>query len=245
MLIVCPNCAKSYHIARETIGAAGRELQCSKCFSRWRCETVEEAANLWGIGLDDGVPVIEAAAASHAHVDTYAVLYGANRKPQRPSPRVMKPMPTGRSAGGQLAACSLVLAVAMGAVASREAIVARLPQSGMAFAAIGLPVNTQGIEFGPLQAKLDQTSGGVLSIEGTVTNLRARTTAVPEIVASLKGPDGREVYAWRTKVAKTNLGAGESASFRTRLATPPANAQKIVLRFASVDESAKTADIIK
>ena len=245
MLIVCPNCAKSYHIARETIGAAGRELQCSKCFSRWRCGAAEEASNVWGIGLDDGVPVFEAAVVSQANVDSYEVLYGAKRRPATVSPRTIKTQSSGRSAGRQLGACALVLAMAMAVVASRGAIVARLPQAGIAFAAMGLPVNAQGIEFGPLQARLDQASGGVLSIEGTVTNLRARTTAVPEIVASLKGPDGREVYAWRTTVAKTNLGAGESASFRTRLATPPANAQKIVLRFASVDESAKTADIIK
>ena len=37
MLIVCPTCAKSYHIARTSLGAAGRSVQCSKCFSRWHC----------------------------------------------------------------------------------------------------------------------------------------------------------------------------------------------------------------
>ena len=150
-----------------------------------------------------------------------------------------------RSAGWQLGACAGLLALAMGAVAAREAVVAHLPQMGAAYAAIGLPVNLQGISFGPLQAKLDEAGGGVLSVEGTVTNMRARAVTVPEIVASLKGPDGREVYAWRATVPRTSLGAGETMSFRTRLATPPSNAQKIVLRFASVDEAARKVDTIQ
>jgi predicted Zn finger-like uncharacterized protein len=247
MLIVCPNCAKSYHIARVTIGAAGRDVQCSKCFTRWHSGAAEESGAGHGdwtpaVSEDVGAAMIEGGATSRKGADSYEATFGGVRK--SPPPKAMNPA-AARSAGWQLGACAGLLGLAMGGVAAREAVVLHLPQMGAAYAAIGLPVNLQGISFGPLQAKLDEAGGGVLSVEGTVTNMRARAVTVPEIVASLKGPDGREVYAWRATVPKANLGAGETTSFRTRLSTPPSNAQKIVLRFASVDEAARKVDIIQ
>lgn len=246
MLIVCPNCAKSYHIARVTIGAAGRDVQCSKCFTRWHSGAAGESGAGHGdaaqaISEDVGAAVIEGGATTRKGAESCEAQFGKGRKPP---PKAMNPA-AARSAGWQLGACAGLLALAMGAVAAREAVVAHLPQMGAAYAAIGLQVNLQGISFGPLQARLDESGGGVLSVEGTVTNTRTRAVQVPEIVASLKGPDGREVYTWRTTVPKPSLAAGETAAFRTRLATPPANAQKIVLRFASVDEAARMVDKIQ
>ena len=134
----------------------------------------------------------------------------------------------------------------MGAVAAREALVLRLPQLAYAFAAIGLPVNIHGIAFGPVHSALVQDGGNaVLSVEGSLTNLRAGAVKVPEIVASLKGADGHEVDTWTSTAPKTTLGPGETATFRTRLAAPPANAQNVVLRFASADDAVPVREKLK
>ena len=252
MLIVCPTCAKSYHIARTSLGDAGRTVQCSKCFSRWHCapEGVVAPAQepdpfapeiITRTDRDLNVPSKSLSGRSSA--DAYEQLYNAFPRRLIKAPSLAR---HSRSAAFQVAAAAAVLVLAMGAVAAREALVLRLPQLAYAFAAIGLPVNIHGIAFGPVHSALVQDGGNaVLSVEGSLTNLRAGAVKVPEIVASLKGADGHEVYTWTSTAPKTTLGPGETATFRTRLAAPPANAQNVVLRFASADDAVPVREKLK
>ena len=247
MLIVCPSCAKSYHIARASLGAEGRTVQCSRCFSRWQCQTPRESA--YDVALASGPEaslslVNEAATvlagqvvSGHKH-DDYAERYGAPRARLR---RMPPPTSQSRAPIFQAAAAGLVIAAAMGGVAARQAIVTRMPSLAIVYASIGLPVNPRGISFTEVRSALAQDGAAqVLSIEGKLTNLRQTTVKVPEIVTALKGPDGRDVYTWTSPAPKATLGPGEIAAFRTRLATPPANARDVVLRFASVDDARAT-----
>ena len=244
MLIVCPTCAKSYHIARTSLGDAGRTVQCSKCFSRWHCAPEGAVAPAQEpdafapeiiTRTDKDLHVPSKSVAARSSADAYEQLYSAFERRAVKAPSLAR---HSRSAALQVAAAAAVLVLAMGAVAAREALVLRLPQLAYAYAAIGLPVNIHGIAIGPVHSALVQDGGNaVLSVEGSLTNLRAGAVKVPEIVASLQGADGREVYTWTSTAPKTTLGPGETATFRTRLAAPPANAQNVVLRFASADDA--------
>ena len=48
---------------------------------------------------------------------------------------------------------------------------------------------------------------------------------------------GRDVYSWNAAAPKAELAPGETVIFRTRLAAPPDNALRTVIRFASAAET--------
>ena len=240
MLIICPSCTKSYHIARSTLGGTGRTVQCAKCLSRWHC-TGEPAAAEPGTEA-----AAQVAAHSEAHAipgevlatqppDSYQSTYGLS---PRPVSRGNTCPAKSRAPLYQAFAATIVVCAAMGGVAARGAIVAHAPCFASVYAMIGLPVNPRGIAFSDVRSAISADTGStVLSVEGVVTNLRAGNVTVPEIITSLKSEDGRSIYSWKSPAPKPMLGPGETASFRTRLATPPIGAQTVVLRFANAGEA--------
>ena len=132
------------------------------------------------------------------------------------------------------AAALLVAAVASG-VGFRTSIVRLLPQTARLYAAIGMPVNLRGLEFAGLRSELlidkDQA---VLLVEGEIMGV-APTAEVPKVTVSLRGPEGREIYAWTSEAARTTLAKGESTTFKARLASPPADGREVVVRFAEAE----------
>lgn len=252
MLIICPNCAKSYHIARATIGAEGRLVQCSKCFSRWRCKEREPEQNGAGApaaeplaaaqtvsGADAAGSTIDAAVVARRARDRYECVYGQPGGKARPGG--MRPA---RSWMPFLQCCAALVLVSAGmaAVSARAMIVEHAPALAVLYHGIGLPVNTRGITFTEVRSAMGVDGATpVLSVEGKLTNLRSASVAVPEIVASLQGADGRALYSWKSQAPKTTLGPGETATFRTRLAAPPNGGQTVALRFASAADSILTA----
>jgi hypothetical protein len=144
-------------------------------------------------------------------------------------------MPLARSFRQILPALSIAaLGIAlMGAVAQREALVRVLPDAAPVFAAVGLPVNLRGLTFRNVASTVFADSAHpVLAVTGEITNLRDVVRPVPEIRIAVRGTDGREMYSWTAPATKAELKAGETIAFRTRLATPPAGAHDIVVRFA-------------
>ena len=249
MLIVCPSCAKSYHIARASLGSEGRTVQCSRCFSRWQCEAPRDALVISQASggekpdtatSETSAIVISGQVLSGHKPDDYVEQYGSPRAapPRRPT---MPPTTGSRAAIFQVAAAGVVIAAAMGGVAARQSIVSQVPALGIVYAGIGLPVNPRGITFTEVKSAIAQDGAAqVLSVEGKLTNLRQTTVNIPEIVTALKSADGRDVYTWTSPAPKATLAPGEIAAFRTRLATPPANARDVVLRFASADDAIAT-----
>ena len=246
MLIVCPSCAKSYHIARASLGSDGRTVQCSRCFSRWQCVAprdslvIAEASSSENpaSAIGESTAIVVAGQVLRGHQpDNYIEKYGSPRVVPRRRPS--KPPTTGsRAAISQVAAAGFVIAAAMGGVAARQSIVSQMPALAVVYAGIGLPVNPRGIAFTEVKSAIAQDGAAqVLSVEGKLKNLRQTTVKIPEIVTALKDPDGRDVYTWTSPAPKATLAPGEIAAFRTRLATPPANARDVVLRFASADEA--------
>ena len=139
--------------------------------------------------------------------------------------RAPKP-PVGIAAA--LAACALCML----AVGRRDIVVRAAPQTAGLFAAIGLPVNLRGLEFRGVSSRLlDDESGRVLAVEGDVANLRHAGRKLPDVLVTLRGPDGRTVYAWTSPAPQKNIGPGESVHFRARLAAPPSDGVDVKLRF--------------
>ena len=191
--------------------------------------------SLSGWTAGDGAPLIAGEASStRGAADEYDALYGrpsrgsASRKASWPKPN------------GALLAAGSCLALAMGAIGARESVVRFVPAAAGLYAAIQLPVNLRGIDIRDARSTLSFEAGRpVLSVEGTLVNLRKRDVDVPRIAVALRGADGREVYGWTASATKARLGPGETLAFTTRLAAPPDNARETVLRFAGADLAAK------
>jgi len=120
----------------------------------------------------------------------------------------------------------------------REEIVRFVPPLAGAYAAIGLPVNVQGLEWREVRTSLvTEASQKVLAVEGEIRNLRGQSQTLPDIHLSLRDASGREVYAWKTPAPRADLGGGETIPFRARLASPPgaASAVRVVFAEARID----------
>ena len=135
----------------------------------------------------------------------------------------------------RLGAPALIIAFAAALVAVfffRVEVVRLAPQTASLFAAVGLPVNLRGLEFEDVRTTGELHEGvPVLIVEGTIVNATKRTVEVPRLRFALRTRAGHEVYAWTTVTGRSVLGPGESAAFRTRLASPPAEGRDVIVRF--------------
>jgi predicted Zn finger-like uncharacterized protein len=126
----------------------------------------------------------------------------------------------------------VMLAILLGALNWRAAVVRHFPQTASLYAAIGLPVNLRGLFFQDVKSRNEVEDGtSVLVIEGTIVNLTTRTLDVPRLRFALRNASGHEVYAWTAQPPKSMLGSGNGLPFRARLASPPADGRDVIVRF--------------
>lgn len=125
-----------------------------------------------------------------------------------------------------------MLAILLGTLNWRAAVVRHFPQTASLYAALGLPVNLRGLFFQDVKSRDEIEDGAsVLVIEGTIVNLTTRTLDVPRLRFGLRNASGHEVYAWTAQPAKPTLGSGNGLPFRARLASPPADGRDVIVRF--------------
>jgi predicted Zn finger-like uncharacterized protein len=125
-----------------------------------------------------------------------------------------------------------MLALLLGALNWRAAMVRHFPQTASLYGAIGLPVNLRGLFFQDVKSRSEFENGvSVLVIEGTIVNLTTRTLDVPRLRFGLRNASGHEVYAWTAQATKPTLGSGNGLPFRARLASPPADGRDVIVRF--------------
>jgi predicted Zn finger-like uncharacterized protein len=132
-----------------------------------------------------------------------------------------------------LPAIILVLAGIIAALLNWRATVVRfVPQTGSLFSAVGLPVNLRGLSLDNVKTSVEAHEGvTVLVVEGTIANVTRHSLDVPRLRFAVRNAAGYEVYAWTALPAEPVLAPGERAPFRSRLASPPADAQDIIVRF--------------
>ncbi|MFL5167800.1 MAG: hypothetical protein ACJ8D8_16510, partial [Microvirga sp.] len=129
-----------------------------------------------------------------------------------------------------------------GAVLGRERIVAAAPATARLYAAAHLAVNPLGLDLKGVRSELvlngqDQ----LLVVEGEILNRRGRDIEVPSLRLTVRGPDGLELYTWTNEPPRKTLAAAETARFRARLASPPAEGREVLVRFAHAAPGATVA----
>jgi hypothetical protein len=114
----------------------------------------------------------------------------------------------------------------------RTDVVRLMPQTAPLFAAIGLSVNLRGLAFDDVKTSIEASENvPVLLVKGKITNISRVPREVTRLRFAMRNAAGNEVYTWTSLPAKSVLPPGESESFETRLASPPADGQFVVVRF--------------
>ena len=149
--------------------------------------------------------------------------------------QIAHPRPARRRARGQGGLALLIvglIGVVTALIAWRAHIVRAVPQSAGFYAAIGLAVNLRGLAFEAVKTS-DETQDGVpvLVVAGEIVNVARRTVQVPRLRFALRNAAGVEVYAWTALPEQQVLGVSQRTAFRSRLASPPAGAGEVVVRF--------------
>lgn len=243
MLIDCPSCGASYHITKATLEPNGRRVACPRCETIWfarpgKPEIAEEAivpfapdllAPNLRISPDDRLT----AGMAHAGIahKSFARAVATPPPPAPPAPRMHIPAFVHNCFAGML-----LLALAMGLIASRGTVARAWPGAGRLYAAIGIPVEHNGLAIRDLHTSLTRLDGQLLlGVEGEIVNLCPDATPVPAVRLAIRDADGHELYAWTVRAERRTLAAGDSLLFRARLAEPPAGGLDVAARFATTD----------
>jgi len=123
-------------------------------------------------------------------------------------------------------------------IGARNEVVRYLPQTASLFAAIGLPVNVRQLTFNDVKiSKEDHDGVAVLSVEGNIVSQSSKVVEVPQLRLAVRNATGQEIYAWTARASRSTLGPGEKLPFRARLASPPADASDVMVRFVNARDS--------
>jgi predicted Zn finger-like uncharacterized protein len=194
-----------------------------------------EAPPIAPVDLDQGrLPIdIEAdraaAQGAGAHEDVESV--AARRRPRRARARPRTPRwPLSRLQTVILA----LLFVDVLLVGWRSDFVRALPQTASFYATMGLPVNLRGLAFTAVATAAEQHEGvPILVVEGNVVNDARKTVEVPRLKFIIRNAARQEIYSWTAVPSRAALAPGEAVAFRTRLASPPAEARDVLVRFVT------------
>jgi predicted Zn finger-like uncharacterized protein len=171
---------------------------------------------------EHGIPPI-AAPTLDEDIETFVARRSARKLARRRNGWTLPGLPTAIAA---LVVANIIL------IACRTGVVKILPQTASLYAAIGLPVNLRGLSFDNVASTTEIDDGApVLVVEGTIASAGNRTVEVPRLRFSVRNQRGQEVYAWTELPSRSVLPPGESLAFRSRLASPPADAHDLTVRF--------------
>src|SRR5262245_12937382 len=167
----------------------------------------------------DAVPEPQPAAQPE-NIETVAARRAPKGKKSRK--RIKLPRP------GLRAAIVLLAVILAGLIAGRTKVVQVAPQTASLYGAVGLPVNLRGLVFENVRTTGEVHDGvPVLIVEGAIANVVNRTVEVPRLRFAMRNRTGQEIYAWTSVTGRSILAPGETAAFRTRLASPPADGRDV------------------
>ncbi len=136
----------------------------------------------------------------------------------------------------------LMVGVVAAIIAWRVDIVRVMPQTASFYAMLGFKVNLPGLTFADVKLTKDtQDAMPVLAIEGTIRNTSRKVLEVPRLRFAVRN-EGGEIYAWTALPDRPILAPGQSESFRTRLASPPAGGREVFVRFFDRRDLAGASD---
>ena len=93
-------------------------------------------------------------------------------------------------------------------------------------------MNLRGLDFAGVTTMAEQHEGvPILVVQGNVASSARTVVEVPRIKFIARNVARREIYSWTVAPSRTVLPPGEAIAFRSRLASPPPDAQDVLVRF--------------
>lgn len=134
----------------------------------------------------------------------------------------------------QLAGIAATIVVILGGLYGfRETIVHAAPGAARVYALVGINVNLRGLEFHDIvYAREFEDGQPVLAVRGEIVNITNDPVDIPTIRFSLRDSREQEVYHWTGNAGGDQIAPQEKVPFETRLASPPAVAKDVMVRFA-------------
>ena len=259
--IVCPHCTTSYAINPATLGAAGRNVRCSRCKEVWLArpedavqpamadagrwpDEADPAAQWAGAQADDQAPRVDSPSIAGDwpnHADDWTPGVRNASEDGQPAPRaglfgrLLKRSPQRRKRPSYSIlpiACAAMGALAVALVVWRADVVRHLPQTAAFYKMVGLDVNLRGLLFKDVKVTAETVDGKpVLVIEGAIVGETRKSIELPRLRFSVRDAQGAEIYAWNSVLEQTVLNPGDRALFKSRLASPPIEGRSIDIRF--------------
>jgi hypothetical protein len=163
-----------------------------------------------------------------SHADTTSQRRGLLRRLLPPLPRPHLHLP----AATLPTACAAMGALLLALIVWRADVVRLLPQTALFYKMVGLDVNLRGLAFKDIKVSNETVNGKpVLVIEGMIVGETRKPVELPRLRFSVRDAQGAEIYAWNAVLEQPVLKPGESAFFKSRLASPPAEGRNIDVRF--------------
>jgi len=196
---------------------------------------------------DTGSAGLEAGQGAAIAAGMAAVAAGAAAQSSGPEPVIRKRTnPHGKARkeakpGGLRNAIGLVAATGIGTLVAlaifRHETVRLIPSIAPAFEMLGLEVNSTGLEIKGVRSHiLREDFRDTLEVTGEIVNITRARQGVPLLRLSLHAADGTQLYVWTGNADNAELGAGEKTLFRRRLASPPKDAEQVMVRFVARDD---------
>jgi predicted Zn finger-like uncharacterized protein len=147
-------------------------------------------------------------------------------------PLKQDPLGTIKSLFTASTACAGLAALSMALLIWRADVVRLLPQTATFYRLVGFEVNLRSLAIKDVKISRETVeSKPVLVIEGMIMGLGRKASDLPRLRFVVRDDHGTEIYAWNAVLEQTSLRPGEQAWFRSRLASPPAEARSIDVRF--------------
>lgn len=133
----------------------------------------------------------------------------------------------------------VLVAFNVAVVGARNEVVRYLPQTASLFAAIGMPVNLRNLKFENVSISKNTENGvPTLIVDGVIVSSGNASTEVPRLRFSIRNVAGHEIYTWTALPSRSILEPGEKLEFHSRLASPPADAADVLVRFFTAQDAA-------
>jgi predicted Zn finger-like uncharacterized protein len=241
MILTCPDCASRYFIDDQLIGPAGKTVRCSSCGTSWKARREDEPLDLVSLPEEGAMaaaaraePEAAAPQLSELPADRVAGAFRAKAEQKR---RIVQ----AAAAGAVWAVAAAVVALVLALLAIfRSDVVRALPKTATAYAAVGLAVNTTGINIEKVEASPGLQDGrAAVVVSGALRNIARRPVVAPALRINLLNKAGKIVQSKIAAPADPKIPAGESRHFTITLLDPPSSASDVEVVFQAASPATK------
>ena len=168
-------------------------------------------------------------------------LEAAVQRRQEKRRKIVAPAPVRTPAKTSGSMAVVLMAAGIGTLATlaifRHETVRIAPETAMMFDAIGLGVNTHGLDITDVQSRITHDENReTLEITGTIVNMTKKAQKIPVLRLSIRNSGGQDIYVWTASADQPEIAAGERSTFKRRLASPPADGHAVLVRFVAKDD---------